>query len=208
MKKIAFSQLEAARRNPTAFAKALAESGASTARFSKYMAWQNSVFHYHKQRGDLAKAIKYFEATFVKNFADNSANRAERENWIKELEGYSIDEVRRRLTYVEHKKRVTIPINAELRLGGELPLIQMNTKGGYSVYFFSRDSSGWDQELKYPILQYHVARVLYNVRPDEVEIGVYSVADQRHLQHSFSRRDIRQAIQELDDLGSEIASAM
>jgi len=208
MNKISFSQLERARQNPIAFAKSLADDKGGTGRYSKYMAWQNSVFHYHKNRGDLAKAIKYFESTFLKNFADNAANQVEREDWILELQAYTKDETKKRLTYVEHKKRLSIAMNSELRLGGELPLIKMNNKGGYSVYFFSRDDNEWEDELRFPILQSYIATTLYNVALNEVEVGVYSIPKQKHLQRSYSRKEVRIALDELDEVGSQIASAL
>jgi hypothetical protein len=140
MNKISFSQLESARKNPAAFAKSLTSPSGSTPRFSKFMAWQLAVHRYHKDKGDLSKALNYFEATFMRNFADNSKNIAEKENWILELHAYSTDDIKRKLTFVECKKRISIPLTSKVRLGGELPLIKMNSRGGYSIYFFSRGS--------------------------------------------------------------------
>src|SRR6185436_3581902 len=128
MNRIPFGQLETARKGPTAFAKTLNAPSGSKGRFSKFMAWQLAVNHYHKEKGELSKAVNYFEKIFIKNFADNSKNNAEREAWILELQEYSMDDIKRKLTYVEHKKRVSMPLTSKLRLGGELPLIKMNNK--------------------------------------------------------------------------------
>lgn len=208
MNKISFSQLENARRNPTAFAKSLSSPNNGTPRFSKFMAWQNAVHHYHKERDDLSKAIKYFENTFTRNFADNSKNNAEKENWILELEAYSNDDKRKKLTYVEHKKRINIPLTSKIRLGGELPLIKMNIKGGYSIYFFSRESALWEDELRFPVIQNFIATKLYNVDLSDVEVGVYSLDLQKHLQCIYSKKNIDSAVNELNAIGNTISLAL
>jgi uncharacterized protein YkuJ len=208
MKKISFSQLESARKNPIAFVDSLSNPNGGTPRFSKFMAWQLAVHHYHKERGDLPKAINYFETTFMRNFADNAKNTAEREGLILELVAYSNDNKKKKLTYVEHKKRINIPLTGKIRLGGELPLIKMNNKGGYSIYFFSRESTNWEEELRFPIIQYFVATTLYNVDFSEVEVGIYSLELHKHLQKSYSKKEVDEAVKELNNIGRTISLAL
>lgn len=208
MNKISFSQLESARRNPAAFAKALTNPSGSNARFSKFMAWQLAVNRYHKEKGDLSKAVNYFETTFMRNFADNPKNASEREDWILKLQAYSTDNIKRKLTYVEHKKRVNIPLTSKVRLGGELPLIKMNSNGGYSIYFFSREDTDWEGELRFPVIQNYVALTLYNVELNEVEVGVYSLDSQKHLQRSFIKKEVDEAEKELKEIGKAVSLAL
>ena len=208
MNKISFSQLENARKNPAAFAKSLTTPSNSAPRFSKFMAWQLTVHRYHKEKGDLTKAMNYFESTFMRNFANNSKNTAEKEGWILDLQAYSVDDIKRKLTYVEHKKRISIPLTNKVRLGGEIPLIKMNNKGGYSIYFFSRESTHWEGELRFPVLQNHVASTLYNVGLDEFEIGIYSLDLRKHLQRCFTIKEIDEAEKELKEIGKVISLAL
>lgn len=208
MNKISFSQLESARKNPTAFAKSLNSSSDNSPRFSKFMAWQLAVHRYHKERGDLLKAVNYFESTFMRNFADNRKNAAERENWILELQAYTTDNLHRELTFIEHKKRINIPLTNKLRLGGELPLLKMNNKGGYSVYFFTKESILWEDELRFPVIQNYVASTLYNVDLNEVEVGVYNLDTHKHLQRSYSNKDVDDAIKELNEIGNAVSLAL
>ncbi len=208
MKKISFSQLESARNSPAAFAKSLKDENTSVPRFSKFMAWQLAVYHYHKERGNLSKAINYFESLFMRNFVDNAKNIADRENLLLELQAYSTDNEKRKLTYIEHKKRINIPLTSKLRLAGELPLIKMNNRGGYSVYFFNRQSAHWEEELRFPIIQHFVATTLYNVDLNEVEVGVYSLDFQKHLQRCYSNYEVDEAVQELQSLGQTISSIL
>ena len=208
MKKISFSQLETARKNPTTFATSLSSPDAGNGRFSKYMAWQCAVFYYHKQKWDLSKAITYFETTFQRNFKDNPKNEIERKGYVEQLIAYAADEQKNKLTYLEHKKRISIPLTGKLRLGGELPLIKMNDKYGYSVYFFSRKSTNWETELRFPIVQNFLARTLYNVDLSEVEVGVYGLDFKKHVQQTYSDSDIGDAVKELQSVGNAISLAL
>lgn len=208
MNKISFSQLESARKNSAAFAKSLNAPSGSTPRFSKFMAWQLAVSCYHKERGNLSKATNYFEATFMRNFAATSKNTVERENWILDLQAYSTDDIKKKLTYVEHKKRISIPLTSKVRLGGELPLIKMNNKGGYSIYFFSRESTLWENELRFPVIQNYVASTLYGVDLSDVEVGVYSMDLKKHLQRSFTQKEVDDADKELKAIGKAVSLAL
>ena len=208
MKKISFSQLESARKDPAAFARSLNSPSTGQPRFSKFMAWQLAVNEYHKQKGNLSRSVNYFETTFMRNFADNPKNQMERESFVLDLQAYSADDIKNRLTYIEHKKRINIPLTTKLRLGGELPLIKMNNKGGYSVYFFSRVSSLWENELRFPVVQNYVASTLYNVDLNEVEVGVYGLDLKEHVQKSFSQKEVDDAIKELADIGTVISLAL
>lgn len=208
MKKISFSQLESARSSPAAFAKSLTNPNGSTPRFSKFMAWQLAVIRYHKEKGDLSKAVNYFEATFMRNFADNSKNASEREDWILELQAYSTDDIKRKLTFVEPKKNISIPLTSKVRLGGQLPLIKMNNKGGYSIYFFSRESTIWEGELRFPIIQNFVASTLYGVDLSEVEVGVYGLDLRKHLQRSYTQKEVDDAEKELETIGRTVSLSL
>ncbi len=208
MNKISFSQLESARKNPTSFAKSLSIPSGNLPRFSKFMAWQLAVYRFHKDKGDLTKAVNYFQATFMKNFTHNSKNIAERDDWIFDLQTYTTNHIKRKLTYIEHKKRINIPLTSKVRLGGELPLIKMNTKGGYSVYFFSRENNLWESELRFPIIQNYVASTLYGVDLSDVEVGVYSLVFKKHLQKSFTQREVDDAGKELIAIGKVVSLAL
>jgi hypothetical protein len=208
MNKISFSQLESARENPTAFGKSLSMPSSGTPRFSKYMAWQLAVYKYHKEKNNLSKAISYFEAIFLRNFADNPKNNFEREEFIEQLQFYIKDDSKKNLIFIENKKRISIPLTSKLRFGGELPLIKMNDKLGYSVYFFSRESVTWETELKFPIIQNYVAKSLYNVDLSEVEVGIYSLDLKTHLQSKYSESDVQDAIKELNTVGNLVSLAL
>ena len=58
MNRISLSQLESARKNPTAFGRSLASPSEGTPRFSKFMAWQLAVYRYHKEKVHLPELLR------------------------------------------------------------------------------------------------------------------------------------------------------
>jgi hypothetical protein len=208
MNKISLSQLETARKNPTAFAKSLTTPNGSSPRFSKMMAWQYSVYHYHKEKGNLSKATTYFESIFQRRFADNASNERQRKEYVEKLIEYAENDSKNKLTYVEHRKRISISLTSKIRMGGELPLIKMNNQGGYSVYFFHRLRTPWETELRFPIVQHFVASTLYNVSLSEVEVGVYSLPLGEHQQRHYTEREVIDAVKELQSIGTAVSLAL
>jgi len=207
MTKFSISKLELARQNPTKFAKFLISDDSGVgARFSKYMAWQLSVHKYHTTK-DLAQAINYFENTFRRNFADNPKNDRERETFIMTLQAYVANHSSLGLNYVEHKKRIAIVLSPKLRITGEVPLINLNNNFGYSAYFFTKDSTTWEAELRFPIVQNFIAN-FYGVDLSEVEVGVFGLDNEKHSQTTYSDQDVTDAEKELNAIGQTITSIL
>jgi hypothetical protein len=203
MTRISFSDLEFARKDPKGFAKSITSQGQSSSRFSKIMAWQLAVYHYHKEKDDLQSALDYFEKMYHKNFMSNPANNKEYDRLLSMLNDYSKDHKRNKLTYFEHKKRISVPINSKLRLGGELPLIDMNLDGGYSIFFFSNNLK-WEGELKFPIIQYFAAKVLFNVELSDVKVGIFDLNNHKHMHSTFMEDEVNEALKELTQIGNSI----
>ena len=67
------------------------------------MAWQLAVFEYHKQKSNISK-VNYFDSLFSRNFANNTKKKLKKEEWIEQLEAYTLDEIKRKLICVEHEK--------------------------------------------------------------------------------------------------------
>ena len=158
MSKFSITQLETARQNPTLFANNLKATAGTKSTFfgrSKFTRWQDSVGEFHKQN-DLSKAINYLEKSFS-NRADNSKNRNEVIRFISSLDEYVNQFKKKEFTFLDRKKKIHIDLNAKVFISGQIPIIYMNNKGGFSIYFFSQSSSGWESELRFPIIQKYFA---------------------------------------------------
>lgn len=84
----------------------------------------------------------------------------------------------------------------------------MNNKGGYSIYFFSKGNNLWEEELRFPVVQNYVSSILYNVDLSEVEVGIYSLDLQKHLQRTYSKKEVDDATKELNAIGKAVSLAL
>lgn len=161
---------------------------------------------YHKVN-DMSVAINYFERTFTRLFTDNRKNELEKEGWIQKLEAYITEHSNLGLIYIEHRLRIEIVLSTKLRITGEIPLINLNRNFGYSAYFFTKDSTNWESELKFPIIQDYIA-TFYGVDLSEVEVGVFGIDTESLSQVIYSDQEIADAKKELNAIGQTITSLL
>lgn len=202
MSKFSITQLEAARKNPTLFARNLkATSGVKSSFFgrSKFTRWQDSVGEFHKQ-DDLSKAINYLEKSFS-NRADNSKNRNELARFITSLDAYAYQFKKKGFTVLDRRKNIHIDLNTKVFISGQIPIIYMNTNGGFSVYFFSQSSLGWESELRFPIIQKYFAEDIYGVDFNKIDVGVFCIDNDKFSHKIFSELEIKNAEKELKKIG-------
>lgn len=205
MSKFSITQLENARQNPKQFANNLKATAGTKSSFfgrSKFIRWQDAVGEFHKQN-DLAKAINYLEKSFS-NRADNSRNRNEVARFISSLDAYVSQFKKKGFALLDRKKNIHIDLNTKIFISGQIPIIYMNTKGGFSVYFFSQVSSGWESELRFPIIQRYFAEEIYGVDLDKIEVGVFGIDHDKFSQQIFSETEINEATKELKKIGKII----
>ncbi len=202
MSKFSITQLEFARKNPIQFAKNLkAAAGIKPSFFGrgKFTRWQDAVGEFHKQN-DLAKAINYLEKSFS-NRADNSKNRNEVIRFISSLDAYVSQFKKKGFTLLDRRKNIHIDLNAKIFISGQIPITYMNTKGGFSVYFFSQSSIGWEGELRFPIIQKYFAEEIYGVDLDKIEVGIFGIDNDKFSQQIFLESEIKDAEKELNKMG-------
>ena len=203
MKKFSISNLELARRKPDQFAKTLRDNDDEwKGGKSKYSAWKLAVYEYHKSK-NVSHAINYFEATYMRWFADNTRNIRERETYIMILQAYLSDYLKLGLTYLDHRRRIEIVLSPKLKITGEIPIVSLSSDSGYTAHFFTKDSTAWNSELKYPIIQSFVAD-FYGVDLAEVEVGVFGLDAKRHKQLTYSGQEVANAQKELRSIGRAI----
>ncbi len=202
MSKFSITQLEVARQNPTQFANNLKAAAGTKPSFfgrGKFMRWQDSVSEFHKQN-DLTKAINYLEKSFS-NRADNARNRNEVARFVSSLDAYVSQFKKKGFTLMDSRKKIYIELNAKVYISGQIPVTYMNTKGGFSIYFFSQAGLGWEAELKFPILQKYFADVIYGTDLDKIEVGIFSTDSDKFSQQTFSEDEIKDAEKELKKIG-------
>lgn len=202
MSKFSITQLETVRQNPTQFANNMKATVATKPSFfgrGKFMRWQDSVGEFHKQN-DLSKAINYLEKSFS-NRADNSKNRNEVARFISSLDAYVSQFTKKGFTLLDRRKTIRLDLNAKVYISGQIPVTYMNTKGGFSVYFFSQSGLGWEDELRFPIVQKYFAEEIYGVDLGKIEVGIFSTVNDKFSQQIFSEAEIEEAEKELNKIG-------
>jgi hypothetical protein len=202
MSKFSITQLENARKDPTLFANTLkAAAGTDPAFFGrgKFMRWQDAVGEFHKQN-DLTKAINYLEKSFS-NRADNPKNRNEVTRFISSLDAYVSQFKKKEFALLDRRKNIHIDLNAKIFISGQIPITYMNTKGGFSIYFFSQVSLGWENELRFPIIQKYFAEQIYGLDLNKIEVGVFGTDNDKFSQQIFSNNEIKNAEKELEKIG-------
>lgn len=205
MSKFSITQLETARQNPKQFANNLKATAGTKPSFfgrGKFVRWQDSVSEFHKQN-DLAKAINYLEKSFS-NRADNAKNRNEVTQFISSLDAYVIQFKKKGFTLMDFRKRIQIDLNTKVFISGQVPVTYMNTKGGFSVYFFTQGGLGWEGELKFPVLQKYFAEEVYGTDLANIEVGIFSTANDKFSQQTFVETEIKDAEKELKKIGNVI----
>ena len=202
MKKFSITKLEAARTNPTDFAKNLKATadGAQQGWPSQYSCLKDAINEFHKQN-DLSKSINYLEKRFNR-FADNPKNKKQLTNYINSLDFYIKSVKKNELGFLK-KETIEIILNSKSKMTGQIPLTFMNNKGGFSIYFFSKLTDGWENELKYPIIQNHFAE-LYGTDLDKIEVGIFSTEHNKFFEQSFSDLEVDTANKELEKIGKII----
>lgn len=203
MNRFSISQLENARRDPISFAKSLSSASQGYGSFSRYMAWLFSVYNFHKH--DLQAALAYFDAVFNRNFVPSPINKAKYEDYVQLLHVYSQEYDKLNLNFVEYRKRLEIILTDKVKISGELPIISMNDKLGYTLYFFIKESNKWQTELKFPVVQDYIANSVYGVSLAAVDVGVFDIEAEKFSLKTYSNSDVTDAINELKSLGKKIS---
>jgi len=202
MQKFSITKLEEARRNPTAFAKSLLLKSAGNPRFSKLTAWKNSIYYFHSVH-DLEQAIDYIKNTFKKNFKDTRSNRNSLEEYINYLEDYVDAFQKMKMVHFKTKERISLNINPELKITGEIPIICLNEQLGYDIYFLSQANYDYKSELKFPIIQQYFSE-FFDCDISEIKVGIYSIQGNIFLLNSFSMPLIKDSLSELNNICEEI----
>jgi hypothetical protein len=211
MKKFSLTQLETARKNPLSFGKLLTNESTQKnfSRKSKYADWKNAIYKYHKTN-NLNDSLDYFEAMYNKHFESKyKKNIDDFELYSRAIHTYVIEHNKRNFVCVESRKNVLIELVKEkLSLSGQVPIINLNDDLGYSIFFFSKESTGWETELRFPIIQDYFATNVYGVEVSEIEVGIYSIGVGKHFQQTFSLKEIKSARTELVTIGNMIATSL
>ncbi len=164
-------------------------------------ALQYSVFEYHRRGEDIATAAQYLEDMFHKHFK----RQQYLPDLLAQLTQYDVQFRSLPNAVVQCRARVSIPVDPDLQLTGEIPRIDLAPNGGYAIWFFARALYGWQSELRMPLIQGHFASQMM-VAPDRVTVGFYCFDAGAYDTRGYTAAEIAAAFAEARQLGSALAA--
>jgi hypothetical protein len=194
--KLSLTQLEIARANPRAMAIALRSKEKARLSFSRALALYLSARKYHQENDDLTTARDYLIDMYRRNFV----RPEELLKLLDELGRYAAAYRATGNTIIKLRTRISITIDADFELTGEIPRLDLVPNGGYAVWLFSRNTNQWREELRMPIIQLYFARTL-GVAVSGVSVGFYFFTAARYESYRYPQTQIDAAMRECRRLG-------
>jgi hypothetical protein len=195
--KLSLSKLETARANPSAMAIALRSNEKPRVSFSRAQALYLSARRYHQTNDDISAARDYLIDIYRRNFV----RPQEMLKLLDELERYAAAYQATHNTIIRLRTRISMAIDADFQLTGEIPRLDLVPNGGYAVWLFSRSTNQWREELRMPIIQLYFAQTL-GVPVNGVRVGFYFFTAARYESYRYPQTRIDTAMSECRRLGT------
>jgi hypothetical protein len=200
MLNISCSVLERVRKNHASCAELLSEGAKiqSGGTFGMFAHWQETAKRFHLGELDVNQAVKALQSSF-RRFDDNKRNQEKQARLTDQLLTYARRHRLEKLAIHETKKRIEWDIIPEVRLTGLAPWI-FQKEVGYYAYFCLEKRTDWQSELKYPLLQRYMTKVIIGCPLNKLSIGVYFLETGKFEFKSFSPAEVRVAVEEVTRL--------
>ncbi|MFH1648440.1 MAG: hypothetical protein ABIA11_01750 [Patescibacteria group bacterium] len=207
MIKFSITQLETARRNPVVFARNLSSKNSLGGfSYSRFAAWQNAIFYWHKT-DDQSQARDYLSNAMQK-FLSVLRSGHQLAQYVHKFDSYIRSHKDLGFSFVEARKRISLPINEDVTLTGQIPIINLNGKLGYSIIFFVKEGTGWDGQLKFPLLQSFFANTIFGCELSEIEVGIFSFDKERHFSKTYNEEEVDTCLKEIYEIGRKIRKTL
>jgi hypothetical protein len=157
MIRVSCSKLEVVRQNSTIFAQQLASKTKNrSGSYGMFSCWQAIVKSLHTDEIDFSKAKIGLEQKFI-TFKNTPVNRKKQEFLLDRLTPYWELFQSKNLTYLGPQKDIYWNLTPEVALTGRPPHLALNGDN-YVAYFYSEAPLPWQMQLKYPLIQYYLAK--------------------------------------------------
>jgi hypothetical protein len=200
MIRISHKTLETARKDPTVLRPAPGKKefkGGPSG--MQYFKWALQKYVYVGERDD-AKAAEYIERSMtarkrtIKGRSQRSFSNVTVEKYLEYLASYL--RTMPAVKPVRFQDRLTIDVLGKAEIGGIIDRVDL-IDTGYAVWVFEHHAEdGWEEELRFPILQGFYAQQL-EASPEEVVVGVYAASEGAYVKTSFGTKEIATATREV-----------
>jgi hypothetical protein len=195
--KIRLADLEKVRGDPASYRaghRSLRAGGGMNRRRALILA----IHRYHHDGNDIEAATSYFHDLYLKHFPEDHNF----ELWRSRLLNYHTRflEQGNEVSSVNFRERV---VASDLLVEATVPRLDLVPSGGYAAWFFETSMYPWEQELRMPILQRHLASRFW-VDPSLVSVGIYVLESGQYVCRTYSSVELDEAFAELLGLASEL----
>lgn len=140
------------------------------------------------------------------NYKTIQKDSDELHEYLNKLENYIDSFSNSELIFLESRKRLKYSIGPNLNISGQIPIVALNSQGGYNIYFFDKGSPDWEPELKYPFIQNYFSDHVYSCNYSQVRVGIYSLEKEKFQFTTYSDTEIQDSLVEIQNIGHKITS--
>jgi len=197
--KIPFREIEEARKDPGAFRikleKMQAQSKTPFIPQGYFGQLRNAIYKYHSSK-DPVEGFDYLKLKLSKFNSEYRKQEMEKQyNW------YVKDYIEEKRKVFAWRQNVSVRLNNDLIIAGEVNRLDINIDGGYFAWLFlAQKPEMWSQELRMALLQDRIANSVLHIDACKIIIGVYCFQEQFIDQHCYSTQEIQEAYAELNKL--------
>ncbi|MBC7401508.1 MAG: hypothetical protein H7289_16340 [Mucilaginibacter sp.] len=203
MIRVSCSKLEVVRLNPSIFAQQLAAKTKNrNGSYGMFACWQAIVKSLHANQIDFSQAKIGLQQKFI-TFKNSPVNRKKQEFLLDRLTPYWELFQSKNLTYLGPQKDIYWNVTPEVALTGRPPHLASDG-GKYIAYFYSEAPVSWHTQLKYPLIQYYLAKDVFKCDPEQIQIGTYCLKTLSFDLITYSLNEIENSILETQNMFNNI----
>jgi hypothetical protein len=207
MARLPLGHLEDALRNPAAYRLRMREGSESRFGETYVGALRQTIFRYHAS-GNADEAYTYLEQRLANSARLQSGRRAN--ETLENLDWYVEEHRSRGWPTFQAGVRLVVPYPGRLApdivCSGEIGRLDLKPTGGYAGWVISGDTGpGWEDQLRFPLMQDALAQVVLGVPDQEVSVGVCDFTRRQALLTSFSGKEIVRARRRFGELLRQLA---
>lgn len=206
MIRVSCSKLEEIRKNPLAFVQQLLEEKKSDGgSYGMFQCWQSKVKAIHSEEMSFAEAVKGLQQRFMR-YADNAKNKKKQEFLLDRLKPYFEEFDKREFVYLGSQTKVFWQILSDVALTGYAPYI-VSKGNNFAAYYFTELPITWKDQLRFPLLQYYLAKNICICEPEQLEIGTYCLNTLSFDLKKYTEEEIKASISETEEMFKTISNA-
>ena len=206
MIKVKCTQLEEVRRNPVRYAQMEAEGTAKKGGglHGIFACVKTAICHVHKGKFDVNAGLKDLQKQFLNRFEENTRNKTKQNDLMEKYVKYHKDFERMKMEFVDGMHFLNWNIHPSVMLTGQTPWIFQNDTGFFAYFLTETYIDNWQSELRFPILQQHLAKVYLDCDPSNLKIGIYSFKKGAFEFMSYNKKHLKTSLTETNVLFQKV----